>query len=76
MTGQLHLLTDLEREVVDDLGATWGKLCQIVNPGPTRDADLAELIVHVHALQRTVMAQAAARAYPAELRLLGDSIRP
>lgn len=68
------LLTDAERAAVRKAGDLWGDLCKIVADGPTRDHDLAELVVHIHAIQHAVMAQAAARAYPAEFRLLGSSI--
>lgn len=68
------LLTATEQEAVKMAGDLWGMLCQIVDIGPTRDADLAELIPHVHAIQRTVMAQAAARAYPEKYRLLGSTL--
>ena len=47
----------------------------IVGDGPTQRADIAELVVHIHAIQHMVMAQAAARAYPGEFRLLGMDIR-
>lgn len=69
------LLTEREQAVVTALGDTWGDLCSIVEDGPTRDADLRELVVHVHALQHAVMAQAAARAYPTTYRRLGSSLR-
>jgi hypothetical protein len=46
----------------------------IVANGPTRTEDLAELTAAIHVIQRTVMAQAAARAYPGEFRLLGEVI--
>lgn len=65
------LLTEREQDAIDKAGSLWGDLCAIVGEGPTRDADLAELIPHIHAIQHTVMAQAAARAYPDRLRLLG-----
>ena len=65
------LLTDQEHAAIQKAGDLWGDLCAIVGDGPTRDADLAELIPHVHAIQHAVMAQAAARAYPDRLRLLG-----
>ena len=70
------LLTPREREAVQKAGDLWGDLCAIVGDGPTRDADLAELIVHVHAIQHAVMSQAAGRAYPSEFRLLGSVIPP
>lgn len=69
-----ELLTALEKRLVTNLGDFWADLCTIVGDGVTREADLAEAIVHVHALQHFVMAQAAARAYPTEYRLLGNSL--
>lgn len=74
MTGQ-PLLTDLERDVINRIGGLWDDITTIVGDGASRDHDLAEFIVHVHAIQQKVMAQAAARAYPDELRLLGGIIR-
>lgn len=70
------LLTPLERKVVRDLGLIWNDLCNVVGPDRTRDADLNELVVHVHALQQAVMSQAAARAYPGEFRALGETLHP
>lgn len=71
----LHPLTELEHSTIDKLGTLWTDLCQIVQDGPTRDADLSELIVHVHALQQAVMSQAAGRIYPDRYRLLGSTLR-
>jgi hypothetical protein len=45
-----------------------------VGDGPTRAADLAELTAAIHVIQRAVMAQAAARAYPGQYRPLGEAI--
>lgn len=64
-------LTDLEISVISRMGDLWGDICQIVGDGPTRDADLTELIGHVHGIQRTIMSQAAGRAYPGLFRRLG-----
>jgi hypothetical protein len=69
------LLTPAEHAVIDRLGQTWGDICALVEDGPTREADLRELVVHIHALQHAVMAQAAARAYPTSYRRLGSSLR-
>ena len=65
-------LTDDERACVKEAGALWNRLCQIVGSGPTRNADLGEMIIHIHAIQQFVMAQAAGRAFPAEFRLAGE----
>ncbi len=69
------LLTDLEHQTLTDLGAVWGQLCKIGGTGPTRPEDLTEAMIHIHALQNLVMAQAAARAYPDRYRLAGESLR-
>lgn len=70
-----ELLAPLEFKVIADLGQVWNDLCQIVDSGPTRDADLAEAVHHIHALQKMIMGQAAARAYPSTFRLLGGMIQ-
>lgn len=67
-------LTETERKAVEMAGDLWGLLCQVVGIGPTRDADLRELIVHIHAIQQAVMSQAAGRCYPDEFRLLGSTL--
>lgn len=68
-------LTPLELKVIEDLGNIWNDLCQVVDGGVTRDADLNEAVHHIHALQKMIMGQAAARAYPSRLRLLGGMIQ-
>lgn len=68
------LLTEEEHRAVQLSGELWGVLCRIVGDGRTRDADLGEAIVHIHALQHAVMSQAAARAYPDRYRLLGETL--
>lgn len=70
----LDLLTDEERQIVRDLGAIWGRITAIVGDGPTRAADLHEIVAHIHALQHMIMSNAAARAFPTEFRLLGEMI--
>lgn len=68
-------LTGDEREAVRMAGrlATFIEE-KIIGRGPTRDQDVAELEAAVHVVQRMVLAQAAARAYPGELRLLGETV--
>lgn len=69
------LLTAEERDLVQDLGRWYTRLAAVTGDSPrTREDDLREAQLHVHALQRAVMAQAAARAYPAQFRLLGEVI--
>ena len=69
-----HLTTE-EHAVIRQAGDLWGSICKAIPDGPTRDADLAELIPHIHAIQHTFMANAAARAYPDTYRLLGSVIQ-
>jgi hypothetical protein len=66
------LLTEEEFDLIDDLADVYDGFEAIVGPGPTRATDLAEVRSIIHGLQEKVMAQAAARAYPDEFRLLGD----
>lgn len=70
------VLTDAERRVVGLLAEAWNTLVtEVVEDGPTRDQDLAELGSHVHVVQNAVLAQAAARCYPALYRRMGGSLR-
>lgn len=65
-------LTADEREAVRQAGLLFTFIAErIVAHGPTRADDLAEFRYAVHVIQRAVEAQAAARAYPREFRLLG-----
>lgn len=65
------LLTEPEHRAMRLTVDLWHALCRIAADGPARDGDLAELCTHIHAIQRTILAQAAARAYPNRYRLLG-----
>lgn len=68
-------LTESERKAVRDAGLLFQLLANdIVGDGPTREADLAELTAAIHVIQRAVMSQAAARAYPGQYRPLGEVI--
>lgn len=69
-------LTDGEQFVIDTLGLVYRYLLDIVGQGPTRDADLAELLAHIHAVQRYMMAQALCREFPDQYRALGEEIIP
>jgi hypothetical protein len=82
------LLTSDERAAIEKAASLWNDLCRIVRdlddlgvprgePGADQhiaSRDLDELIVHVHAIQHAIMANAAARAYPDQLRRLGARI--
>lgn len=69
------MLSEDERLAIKQAGELWGTLCRVVGRGPTRDADLAELIPHIHGIQQAVMSQAAGRVYPGEYRLLGETLQ-
>ena len=70
-------LTVPEHDVIHELGIVYTRIAtEIIGHGPTRDADLAEAAAAVHVLQRMIMANAAARLYPKELRLLGERVHP
>lgn len=68
-----EFLTADERQFVRQAGELYNLACTIVGSGDTRSADVTEFAFHIHGLQHLVMAQAAARAYPGEFRLLGES---
>lgn len=72
-TPHVELLTDAEHKIIADAGQLWNDLCGIVLPGPCRESDLDELVHHIHAIQRVVLAQAAKRAYPDMYRQLGQA---
>lgn len=69
------LLTEDERRAIELAGELYGVLCKVVGDGPPREGDLAELCSSIHVVQRAVMAQAAARAYPEQYRLLGEVLQ-
>jgi hypothetical protein len=69
------VLTDAEREAVRMAGELYTHVQdKVCGNGPTRDDDLAELRASIHHVQHLVMAQAAARLYPGELRLMGEVV--
>lgn len=68
------LLTDLERRALDLTGELAGLFGEIVGPERSRGGDLAEIVAAIHVLQRYLMSQAAARAYPGQYRALGQII--
>lgn len=66
-------LTDAERKAVRLAGELYTLIAdEVCGRGPTRGNDLAELRASIHHVQNWVKAQAAARAYPGELRLMGE----
>lgn len=69
------LLSDDEFEALDLTADLFDLVAhRIIERGPSADADLREFTSHIHAIQHTIMSQAAARAYPKSLRLLGASL--
>lgn len=71
------ILTPAEHHAIDLAGQLANTLAgSVIGDGPTRHADLVELVNHVHAIQHAVMAQAAARVYPDRYRLLGGVVPP
>lgn len=70
------LLSDDELAAIDTTAELASQLSDVVDVGRTRDADLTELVHHLHAIQHAIMAQAAGRAYPDRFRLLGSTIAP
>lgn len=68
MTPAEHRAMDLTVELVN-------LICHdIIGHGPTRTGDINELVGDIHAVQRTILKQAAARAYPDRYRLLGGEV--
>lgn len=68
------MLTADEHTLIDNLATIWNQFGVVVADGPSRTADLAEIAVHIHALQALVLSQSAARAHPDRYRLLGDGL--
>lgn len=71
VAGPGPLLTAAEHEFLKLTVDLTHRLARIIKYGPGRRADLNEGIAHIHVLQRMVLAQAAARAYPDLYRPLG-----
>lgn len=69
------LLTADEHRLVDTLGECY-RLFKKIMGGDRQVAaeDMAEVVHHIHVLQRMVTGQAAGRAYPGLYRLLGGSL--
>jgi hypothetical protein len=65
---ELHAL-DLTEELATVLS-------RVVGWSPSREQDLAELLVKINELRHAVLAQVAARTYPDRFRLLGRTSTP
>lgn len=69
------MLTEAEHRAITLAGELMSLMTKdIVGHGITRENDLNELVVPVHALQQAIMSQAAGRLYPDKYRLLGGVI--
>lgn len=68
------LLTRDEHQAMALTTELWNLLNRIVGHSRSRQADLQELAVHIHAIQNAILAQAAARAFPQQYRLLGETL--
>lgn len=68
------LLTPYEHETLALTGELVGRLHAIIGDGPTGDADRYEMVQAVHVVQKMILGQAAARAYPDLYRLLGGVV--
>jgi hypothetical protein len=66
------LLTNEELALVEDLGRIVERFGRVIGQGHARDSDVGDAMFHILALQRMVLAQAAARAYPMDFRLMGE----
>lgn len=67
-----ELLTDAEHRVMDLTVQLVNLLAgEVIADGPGRVGDVNEVVHAIHIIQRMVMGQAAARAYPDRYRLLG-----
>jgi len=70
-----ELLTEDEHEAIRLSGQLWNLLNRIVKAGggEAQDGDIRELIQPIHQIQRAVLCNAAARAYPDRYRPLGGN---
>ena len=67
-----ELLTDEEHKCMALLSDVHALLLSICGNRDTRHGDMREIVSYVHQLQRVVLAQAGARAYPDRYRALGE----
>ncbi len=71
-----ELLTEDEHHALAVTAELTLLFARIIGGGPTRVGDINEVVEHIHVLQRMLMGQAAARAYPTLYRLLGETAGP
>lgn len=73
-TAALWGLTDDELWALDLTGELANLCRRIIGDGPTSVGDWNEMAERIHAIQHTLMAQAAARCHPGRFRLLGGVV--
>jgi hypothetical protein len=67
-----ELMTEAEHHAMDLTAELWNLLAgEVILNGPGGHGDREELAAAIHVIQRMVLGQAAARAYPDRYRLLG-----
>lgn len=68
-----QLMSGHEKALMDDIVGVWKGFQEMVgHHEQARAADLHEACFHIHALQNMVISQAGRRAFPKELRMLGE----
>lgn len=72
--GDPGLLTPEEHHAMRLTADLHRAICGIAGDAGTRDNDLHESVLHIHALQNMILAQAAGRAYPDRYRLMGETL--
>lgn len=69
-------LSEDEHTAIKMTADLWNHLVQkVVGGEATREQDLSELCIHIHAIQHAIMGQAAARAHPELYRFLGGQLK-
>lgn len=66
-------MTPAEEKALQLTVDLWKELHNVVGNGPTRDADLRELVIPIHMIQRYLFAQDGCRANGG--RILGETLR-
>lgn len=69
-----ELLTDREKQLLDKLADVANEFFVVSSSSPTRYNDIGEAVSCIHTLQRMILANAAARAYPDKYRLFGGVV--
>jgi hypothetical protein len=71
---QTQALTEDELRALDMTGELANLCRRVIGQGPNADHDWNEIAQRIHAIQHTLMAQAAARCYPDRFRVLGGVV--